>query len=103
MSSSELSALASILASLAVLGGFLWTVYRSRRTQTRRAGRDLIGELERIIDLLKQESKEQKEEIAALRQRNATLLQALSTVYRQPPEVIDWRLNGGLQPPEVRH
>lgn len=102
MSSSELSALASILASLAVLGGFLWTVYRSRRTQTRRAGRDLIGELERIIDLLKQESKEQKEEIAILRARNATLLQALSTVYRQPPEVIDWRLNGGM-PPEVRH
>lgn len=98
-----------IIPSLAALIGVCWTIYRGHHTQARQAGRDLLSEMERIIELLKAEIARKDEEMAAMRKENAmlqirstTMLQALSAVYRRTPEEIAWRLNN-TPPPELRH
>jgi hypothetical protein len=88
--------------------GGLFALYQFRTKRTRQANQDLLEEQGQRIDLLKEEAREYKAEIAALRKlgselqiRNATMLQALSAVYRRTPEEIDWRLNN-VRLPEVR-
>jgi hypothetical protein len=110
MDPSVVAALVVALGSLLVSGsGGLFALYQFRTKHTRQANQDLLLEQGQRIDLLKEEVREYKAEIASLRQqsgdmqiRNATMLQVLSAVYRQPPEVIDWRLNG-TRIPEVRN
>lgn len=110
MDGAILSAVASLCSALAVVAGLFWTVKRARSTQARQAGRDLFAEMEKIIDLLKQELARREKEIDLakrqndwLARRNAKLMQVVSKAYNIPESVIDMQLNGGPPPTEARH
>lgn len=100
MDAATFSAVASIASALAVCGGFFWTIYRARTTQSRRANHDLFSEWER-----KQELARKDEELAYLRRqndwlsrRNQKLTQAVAKAYNLTESEIDLRLNGGPPP-----
>lgn len=103
MDAVTVSAVASIASAFAIVGGFLWTVYRARTTHSRKASHDMFAEWERKQELVRRD-----EELAYLRRqndwlknRNAKLTQAVSRAYNLSEAEIDLRLNGG-PPPEMR-
>lgn len=102
---STLVALVTALAAciVPVVGG-LFALYQFKYRKSQQASHQLAVEQEQRIKWRDEELARLTRENEALKQRSLIYLQVLSTIYRQPPELIDWRLNGSVQRiPEMRN
>lgn len=98
-------ALVSALAAIIVpaVGG-LFALYQFRNKRTREADHALAAEQESRIKWRDEEIARLTRQNEALQQKSLAYLQVLSTIYRQPPELIEWQLNNNRQrAPETRN
>lgn len=103
MDSTLVALVSAIIAVVVPACGGLFALYQFRNKRTREAEHALAGEQEQRIKWRDEEIARLTRQNEALQQRSLVYLQVLSTIYRQPPELIEWQINNRQRAPEVRN